>query len=87
MSVAYPLKKIYVTSLFRVRTDPFTKRRKKHNGQDLRAERCETYAIMYGIVLKTGEDRVSGIYVTVRHGDFSISYYYLSECRVKKATA
>lgn len=84
LSVSYPLKEIHVTSPFGVRTDPFTKKRKRHNGLDLRADRCETYAMMHGIVVKTGQDRVSGKYVTVRHGDFSVSYCHLSEWRTKK---
>lgn len=84
LSVSYPLKEIHVTSPFGVRTDPFTKKRRKHNGLDLRADRCETYAMMHGVVVKTGQDRVSGKYVTVRHGNFSVSYCHLSEWRVKK---
>ena len=84
LSVSYPLKEIHVTSPFGVRTDPFTKKRKKHNGLDLKADRCETYAMMHGIVVKVGQDKVSGRYVTVRHGDFSVSYCHLSEWRVKK---
>lgn len=84
LSVSYPLKEIHVTSPFGVRTDPFTKKRRKHNGLDLKADRCETYAMMHGIVVKVGQDKVSGKYVTVRHGDFSVSYCHLSECRVKK---
>lgn len=84
LSVSYPLKEIYVTSPFGMRTDPFTKKRKKHNGLDLRAERSEVYAMMHGIVVKAGQDRVSGKYVTVRHGDFSVSYCHLSECRVAR---
>lgn len=84
LSVSYPLKEIHVTSPFGVRTDPFTKKRRKHNGLDLRADRCETYAMMHGIVVKVGQDKVSGKYVTVRHGDFSVSYCHLSEWRVKK---
>lgn len=83
LSVSYPLKEIHVTSPFGIRTDPFTKKRKRHNGLDLRADRCETYAMMHGIVVKVGHDKVSGKYVTVRHGDFSVSYCHLSECLVK----
>lgn len=84
LSVSYPLKEIHVTSPFGVRTDPFTKKRKNHNGLDLKADRCETYAMMHGIVVKIGQDKVSGKYVTLRHGDFSVSYCHLSEWRVKK---
>lgn len=53
LSVSYPLKEVHVTSPFGIRTDPFTKKRKRHNGLDLRADRCETYAMMHGIVVKT----------------------------------
>ena len=84
LSVSYPLKEIHVTSPFGVRTNPFTKKRKRHNGLDLKADRCETYAMMHGIVVKVGQDKVSGKYVTIRHGDFSVSYCHLSECLVKK---
>nr|WP_302466232.1 M23 family metallopeptidase [Bacteroides intestinalis] len=84
LSVSYPLKEIFVTSPFGVRTDPFTKKCKRHNGMDLKADRCETYAMMHGIVVKVGQDKVSGKYITVRHGDFSVSYCHLSEWRVKK---
>lgn len=84
LGVSYPLREIHVTSPFGVRTDPFTKKRKRHNGLDLRADRCEVYAMMLGIVVKSGQDRLSGKYVTVRHGDFSVSYCHLSECLVKK---
>ena len=84
ISRPFHLKEIFVTSPFGIRTKPFTKKCKKHNGLDLRADRCETYAMMHGIVVKTGQDKVSGKYVTVRHGDFSVSYCHLSEWRVKK---
>lgn len=70
LSVSYPLKEIHVTSPFGIRTDPFTKKRKRHNGLDLRADRCETYAMMHGIVVKTGQDRVSGKYGGVSKFNF-----------------
>lgn len=50
----------------------------------MRDDRYKTYAMMHGIVVKAGQDRVSGKYVTLRHGDFSVSYCHLSECLVKK---
>lgn len=31
LSVSYPLKEVHVTSPFGIRTDPFTKKRKRHN--------------------------------------------------------
>ena len=41
-------------------------------------------SMILGIVVKAGQDRVSGKYVTVWNGDFSVSYCHLSECLVKK---
>ena len=84
MSVSLPLEKIKVTSPYGMRNDPFTGKKKMHYGLDLRADRSEVYAMMHGIVEKAGQDRVSGKYVTVRHGNFSVSYCHLSEWRVKK---
>ena len=37
MSVSYPLKHVIVTSPYGLRTDPFSKKRSRHNGIDLRA--------------------------------------------------
>lgn len=45
MSVSLPLKRIKVTSPFGMRKDPFTGKRKMHNGIDLRARNDEVYAM------------------------------------------
>lgn len=85
LSVSYPLKEICVTSPFGVRRDPFTGRKSRHEGLDLKAAQGEeAYAMMHGLVIKVGSDKRSGKYVTLRHGDFSVSYCHLSECLVKK---
>ena len=85
LSVSYPLKEICVTSPFGVRKDPFTGKKSWHKGLDLKAAQGEeAYAMMHSVVVKVGQDRMSGKYVTVRHGDFLVSYCHLSECRVKE---
>ncbi len=85
LSVSYPLKKICVTSPFGVRRDPFIGRKSRHEGLDLKAAQGEeAYAMMHGLVVNAGSDKRSGNYVTLRHGDFSVSYCHLSEWRVKK---
>ncbi len=85
LSVSYPLKEICVTSPFGVRRDPFTGRKSRHEGLDLKAAQGEeAYAMMHGLVIKVGSDKRSGNYVTLRHGDFSVSYCHSSECLVKK---
>ncbi len=84
MSVSYPLRKIEITSDYGERTDPFTGKRSRHNGLDLRASKGdEAYAMMFGQVIKVGSDNRSGKYVTLRHGNFTVSYCHLSKPLVK----
>lgn len=79
-----PLRHIIVTSPFGWRTDPFTKRKARHNGLDLKAHYEPAYAMTYGEVVNIGKDKRSGLYVTLRHGDFTISYCHLSQATVTK---
>ena len=83
-SITYPLKSIKVTSPYGYRRDPFTGKLSWHNGLDLRAKNEPTYAMMDGIVEKVGYDNRSGNYVTLRHGNFHISYCHLSSIIVRK---
>ena len=71
---------------FGYRRDPFTKRKALHNGLDLKANYEPTYAMMHGEVIKVGKDKRSGLYVTLRHGDFTVSYCHLSQTLVTKGT-
>ena len=86
MSVSYPLKKIMVTSPYGRRKDPFTGKRSNHKGLDLRASGEEVYSMMSGEVVKVSSDKRSGNYVTIRHGDYTVSYCHLSKILVKKGT-
>ena len=83
-SITYPLKSIKVTSPYGYRRDPFTGKLSWHNGLDLRAKNEPAYAMMDGIVEKVGYDNRSGNYVTLRHGNFYISYCHLSSIIVRK---
>ena len=83
-SITYPLKSIKVTSPYGYRRDPFTGKQSWHNGLDLRAKNEPVYAMMDGIVEKIGYDNRSGNYVTLRHGNFYISYCHLSSIIVRK---
>ncbi|MFS2642501.1 M23 family metallopeptidase [Bacteroides uniformis] len=84
MSVSYPLKEITVTSPYGRRKDPFTGKRSNHKGLDLRARNEEVYAMMPGEVVKVSSDKRSGNYVSIRHGDYTVSYCHLSKTLVKK---
>lgn len=78
MSVSYPLRKIRINSAYGIRRDPFTGKKTRHNGIDLHARKDEVFAMMEGVVVKTGYNRRSGNYVTLRHGDYTVSYCHLS---------
>ncbi len=83
-SITYPLKSIKVTSPYGYRRDPFTGKLSWHNGLDLHAKNESAYAMMDGIVEKVGYDNRSGNYVTLRHGNYHVSYCHLSSIMVRK---
>ena len=82
LALVSPLRHISVTSPFGYRRDPITKRKALHNGLDLKANYEPAYAMMQGEVIKVGRDKRSGLYVTLRHGDFTVSYCHLSQALV-----
>lgn len=86
LSVCYPLKQIKITSPYGYRTDPFTGKRRFHNGIDLRARGEQALAMMEGVVIKVGEDRSSGKYVVLQHGNYTVSYCHLSKILVERNT-
>ena len=49
-----------------------------HNGLDLHARSSRVFAMLAGEVVKVGQNRVSGKYVTLKHGSFTVSYCHLS---------
>ena len=87
LSVSYPLRYIKVTSPYGYRKDPFTGKSKFHGGLDLRARGDEVMAMMEGVVVKVGQDKTSGKYVTLQHGNCMISYCHLSKILVARGTA
>ena len=78
MSVSYPLSKIKINSPYGYRKDPFSGKLKFHNGLDLHARNAKVYAMLAGKVIKIGQDRRAGKYVTLKHGNFTVSYCHLS---------
>ena len=81
-----PLRHISVTRPFGYRRDLITKRKALHNGLDLKANYEPAYAMMHGEVIKVGRDKRSGLYVALRHGDFTVSYCHLFQVLVTKGT-
>ena len=84
--ISYPLKNIFITSSYGYRKDPFTAKRRFHNGIDLRANYEPCYAMLDGIVERIGSDKRSGNYITLRHGNYTISYCHLSHILVPQGT-
>lgn len=84
LSVCYPLSHIKINSPYGYRKDPFTGKRKFHNGIDLHARSAKVFAMMQGRVIAVGQDKVSGKYVTLRHGNFTVSYCHLSQISVSQ---
>lgn len=84
LSCCLPLSEIYVTSAFGRRADPFSGHLSSHNGLDLRARYETVYSMMGGMVTAVSQDSRSGLYITVRHGEFLVSYCHLSQVKVGK---
>lgn len=73
-----------MTSQFGNRKDPFTDKSAKHSGLDLRAKYEEVYAMMYGQGIKISSDKRSGNYITIKHGNYTVSYCHLSQVLVQR---
>ena len=84
LGVSYPLRHIRVTSPYGYRKDPFTGKKRFHGGLDLHALGDEVLAMMEGVVVKVGQDKASGKYVTLRHGRYTVSYCHLSKILTDK---
>lgn len=82
--MSYPLRQVEVTSPYGYRKDPFTGKKRFHNGIDLRARGDKVLAMMAGVVVKVGQDNSSGKYVVLQHGNYTISYCHLSRILVEK---
>lgn len=77
--VSLPLKTIHIGSGFGIRMHPIYHKRMMHNGIDLSARYENVYSMFPGTVIKVGQDNRSGKFVTVKTGDYTISYCHLSQ--------
>lgn len=82
--VSLPLEKIHINSGFGMRRHPIYHKRIMHNGIDLSARYEKVYSMFPGTVIKVGQDSRSGKFVTVRTGNYTISYCHLSQQLVKE---
>ena len=67
-----------------MRMHPIYHKRILHNGIDLSARYENVYSMFPGTVVKVGQDNRSGKFVTVRTGNYTISYCHLSQPFVKE---
>ena len=81
--VSLPLKKMHINSGFGMRKHPIYHKYIMHNGVDLQARYEDVYSMFPGTVIRVGQDKRSGKFVTVRTGDYTISYCHLSQQLVK----
>ena len=82
--ISPPLKNIRIGSGFGMRKHPIYHKRMMHNGIDLSARYENVYSMFPGTVVKVGQDGRSGKFVTVRTGDYTISYCQLAQQLVKE---
>ena len=82
--VALPLKDIHIGSGFGMRLHPIYHKRIMHNGIDLSARYENVYSMLPGTVIRVGQDNRSGKFITVKTGDYTISYCHLSQQFVKE---
>lgn len=84
-SVSLPLRDLKISSKFGLRRDPFDhSQMARHNGLDLSTPaNTEVYSMFAGKVIKVSFDNRSGNFVTVQHGDYTISFCHLTKALVK----
>ena len=84
--IGAPVSKVYVTSRFGVRSDPFDHSPKKHKGIDFAGKiGTELFTVIPGRVISAGERVGYGKTVEVEHGlGFSTLYAHLSKVNVSR---
>lgn len=76
---------IVVNSSFGYRSDPLTGKRRFHSGIDIRTNESTVFSMLGGKVKKTGYERKGlGNFVTLKHGDFEVTYGHLSSVFVSE---
>ena len=72
-----PLDTLIVSSVYGYRDDPFTGKWKFHAGTDYVTSSENVYAMMPGRIQKIGYDKKLGNYITIDHGDLTVTYAHL----------
>lgn len=83
-SISPPVRNIHVNSSYGIRQDPFSGATSQHSGLDLRARHDTVYSMTEAVVTAVARDSRSGLYVTLKSGDVTISYCHLSRVCVRR---
>lgn len=76
---------IIITSPYGYRKDPFTGKMRFHHGLDLKSNSSTVLSMLGGKVKKTGyEKKGLGNYITMKYGDFELTYGHLSTILVSE---
>lgn len=83
---SFPLKNTprRISTYFGPRINPITGLWQFHNGIDLTARHDTVYCFMTGRVLKCGQDRFSGNYITINSNEYEHIYCHLSKILIKE---
>lgn len=84
VDVALPLKNVCVSSYYGTRIHPVTGKKSEHKGLDLDANFEDAFAMIPGEIVATGSNAIAGKFISILHGDITITYCHLSEICVKK---
>ena len=86
LSVSYPLRRMKINSLYGYRKDPLPEKKvSQRNRPPCAGRRGNGHD--GGVVVKVGQDKSSGKYVTLRHGNYTVSYCHLSRILTRKGAA
>ncbi|MCX2476329.1 M23 family metallopeptidase [Pedobacter sp. MC2016-05] len=77
-----PLAHIRITSPYGLRCHPVSKQIKHHYGTDFRARYEPVFAVMEGRVIASGEHKILGKFIRIKHGILETVYGHLSKLLV-----
>lgn len=84
LNTSLPTNKFIMTSDYGYRIHPILGKRKFHSGIDIKTNKSNIYAILDGIVIKSGYDQKLGNYIKIKHRKIVSIYGHLSMIKVKK---
>lgn len=78
---------LLVTSCYGIRKDPFSGKRKFHDGTDFKTNAENVFSMMPGRIKDIGYDKSLGNYIKIAHGDLTVIYGHLFSVVGRKGDA